>query len=160
MGFIREKLSRKRSPGIEQFRGGLDVAPTFSESDFYLDVAGESHYQDALASIVNGWTKEGANLETEAVLVPEPDNRYDPNAVGVWIGGMQVGHLSRHSAEVLQPCILKAISNTQRQVACRSVIRGGWDRGGHDRAHFGVRLYIDLTEFGLDADDLDGGWEG
>lgn len=159
MGFIRGLLSRKDSPGVKRIPGGLEVSATLSEGDFRLDVVGESHYQDALESIAGGRSEDGANHPTVALLVPEPNNRYDHNAVGVWIDGKQVGYLSRDNAEILQPCILKAISTTHRQVACNARVVGGWDRGGRDRGHFGVRLYVDLSDFDVDADDLDGDWE-
>jgi protoporphyrinogen oxidase len=54
--------------------GGLEVG-----------VVGESHYQDALTAIVGGKRPESVRIPTQATLVPEPDNPYDPNAV-VWRG--------------------------------------------------------------------------
>lgn len=33
----------------------------------------------------------------------EPENRYDTNAISAWIGGEQVGYISKHLAEILAP---------------------------------------------------------
>ena len=129
------------------------------EGSFRVDAVGEPHYQDALEAIAGGRTEEGADLETVALLVPEPSNRYDPNAVQVMIEGKVVGYLSRRNAAILQGPILAKMRREQRAVACRARIVGGWDRGRGDRGHFGVRLYLDPADFGVAPDDLDGGWE-
>jgi hypothetical protein len=159
MGLFRHLVHRNDTAGVKPIEGGLEISATLSEGMFRVDAVGESHYQEALESIAGGRTEDGANLETVALLVPEPDNRYDRNAVAVWIDGKQVGYLSRGNAEILQPAILTAIGTTRRQVACKARVVGGWDRGGRDRGHFGVRLFIEPADFNLDAGDLDGRWE-
>ncbi|MGQ0669703.1 MAG: HIRAN domain-containing protein [Actinomycetota bacterium] len=98
-------------------------------------------------------------METVALLIPEPANRYDPNAVAVCVDGKIVGYLSRDNAEVLQPAIMVPHRRHDRPVACRARIVGGWDRGAGDRGHFGVRLHLDPADLGVDPEDLDGDWE-
>jgi len=39
-------------------------------------------------------------------MVPEHDNPHDPNAVGVWINWLKVGHLSRYDACECRPGLL------------------------------------------------------
>jgi hypothetical protein len=72
--------------------GGLEVG-----------VVGESHYQDVLTAIVGGKRPESVRIPTQATLVPELDNPYDPNAVAVYIAGRKVGHLPRPAAQAFAP---------------------------------------------------------
>lgn len=64
-----------------------------------VEVAGESHYGSAFEAIVN---RNGGGREVElsvtAVLLPEPRNRHDRNAVKVLVAGDQVGYLPREEA--------------------------------------------------------------
>ncbi|SEH16317.1 HIRAN domain-containing protein [Thermoleophilum album] len=159
MGFLRRLLGSKDPPWLKRIPGALQISATLSEGRFRVEVVGESRYQEALEAIAGGRTEEGADLETVALLVPEPTNRYDPNAVQVMIDGKVVGYLSRENAEVLQPRILEMVRRTRRAVACRARVVGGWNRGRGDRGHFGVRLYVDPADFDLEADELDGRWE-
>lgn len=63
------------------------------------EVVGESHYISALRSIA-GKIKQGQDVEVfaPALLVPDPHNPHDRNAVGVHINGQQVGSLAREEA--------------------------------------------------------------
>ena len=45
-------------------------------------------------------------MEVYAVLVAEPDNPYDANAVSVWVKGLKVGYLSREDARATGPACL------------------------------------------------------
>jgi hypothetical protein len=58
---------------------------------FEVRVVGESYYQDALTAIVGGKGPESVRIPTQATLVPEPDNPYDPNAVAVYIAAGRSG---------------------------------------------------------------------
>jgi HIRAN domain len=74
-------------PTTVMLSGGLEVG-----------VVGESHYQEALIAIAGGKSPESVRISTQAILVPESDNPYDPNAVAVYIDGRKVGHLPRPAA--------------------------------------------------------------
>lgn len=100
-----------------------------------LKIVGESHYQDAIEELVGGRTEESADVEVDLSLVPESDNQYDPNAVGVEIDGELVGYLSRASAKKYRS---KFGALTTHEWPGRIV--GGWDRGGGDRGSFGVQF--------------------
>jgi hypothetical protein len=102
-----------------------------------VPVVGESYYQDNLARLCGGRTKEGHSYECVAILRPEPTNPYDPNAVAVCIDGLQIGHLSREAAKAFAPVADVLVG---RLAACSAVVRGGWDRGGGDEGAFGVVL--------------------
>ena len=159
MGFLRRLFGKGEPPWLANVPGGLEITATLSEGWLRVDAVGESRYQDALEEIAGGRSDRGADHEKVALLIPEPTNRYDPNAVAVWIEGKIVGYLSRENAEVLQPGIIRLHRQHDRPVACRARIVGGWDRGGGDRGHFGVRLYLDPADFGVDPEDLDGDME-
>jgi hypothetical protein len=60
--------------------GGLEVA-----------LVGESNYQEALTTIAGSKRPESVRIPTQAILMPEPDNPYDPNAVAVYIDGGRSG---------------------------------------------------------------------
>jgi hypothetical protein len=52
-----------------------------------LEVVGESHYQSGLWSSCGGTQGDRVRHPIVAVLVPEPDNPYDPLAIAVQIEG-------------------------------------------------------------------------
>ena len=68
-----------------------------------LEVVGESQYQDALWRAAGGRTAERVRVEVQAVLLPEPDNLYDANAITVLIDGAKVGYLCRDDAHAYRP---------------------------------------------------------
>lgn len=107
-----------------------------------VNVVGEGGYQGSLEIVAGGRTIDGGmNRDHQALLVPEPSNRYDPNAVEVRIGGMRVGYLSREDAVAYRPAIdLAAASGFT--LAAPASIQGGWDRGPLDRGNFGVILHM------------------
>jgi hypothetical protein len=109
--------------------------------EYRFEVVGESHYQAALERIVGGRTEEGANHPCVAIIKPEPDNQYDPQAVWVRVNDLKVACLSRNWAPKLNAA--RALSG-YTQATCNAVIGGGWDRGGNDRGHFGIKLDIAL----------------
>src|SRR5689334_9128435 len=57
-----------------------------------LEVVGESHYQEALWGISGARVGQSVRCAVTAVLVPEPQNAYDPNAIAVVISGHLVGY--------------------------------------------------------------------
>jgi HIRAN domain len=106
---------------------------------FEVRVVGESYYQDALTAIVGGKRPESVRIPTQATLVPESDNPYDPNAVAVYIAARKVGHLPRLAAEAFAP-VGRRLAEHRQVGACSATITGGWDRGDGDTGHFGVIL--------------------
>jgi hypothetical protein len=100
---------------------------------FTTDVVGESFYQDALEAIVGHRSEHGWNLTTEAVLVCENTNPYDPKAVRVDVSGRRVGYLSRERAR------LHRRRFGTRVIHCAARIVGGW-KGERGSGDFGVRL--------------------
>jgi hypothetical protein len=63
-----------------------------------VEVVGESNYQAQLTRIVGNPNDDGVDVPCLALLVPEPTNPYDRNAVRVDIDGGTVGYLARQDA--------------------------------------------------------------
>lgn len=113
-----------------QWRKDSDPVPQREPSRFVIDpvlphgflaVVGESHYQDALNDAKEGWAQhEGPILM--ATLVPQPHNRYDPNAVAVLIEPFGlVGYLERDIA----PRYASALQRAGIAAKCPAQLRGG-----------------------------------
>ncbi|GAA5210514.1 HIRAN domain-containing protein [Microbacterium kyungheense] len=82
---------------------GREVPIGFGED---LEVSGEAYYRDGIGKIFRslGRPEGGVTMQT-AWLIPEPDNKYDPNAVRVVVMGEQVGHVPQEvSASVMRAC--------------------------------------------------------
>src|SRR5205823_252236 len=87
--------------------------------------------------------------ETYAVLVPDPSNPYDPNAIEVRIEGILVGYLSREDAAAYRAGLLRLMdASTNRLVALHAVIVGGGPRPD-GIGYLGVFLDHDPADFGL-----------
>lgn len=106
-----------------------------------VKVVGEAYYQESLDQVCGGRTEDGHARECTATLVPEPRNPYDRNAVGVWIDGRQVGHLSREDALRYKPVVRRLAANGEIG-ACAALILGGWARRLGDVGHYGVTLSL------------------
>jgi hypothetical protein len=66
---------------------------TLLEGNENLAIVGESHYQDNLWRLAGREADRSApvRIEVTAILVAEPNNPYDTNAVAVWINGLPPG---------------------------------------------------------------------
>lgn len=76
-----------------------------------------------------------SNIPAIAVLVPEPRNRYDRNAVRVDIDGRPVGYLARELAVRYQP-VLNALASRGGKGWCNARLTGCGQRS------FGVYLHL------------------
>lgn len=111
-----------------------------------VQVAGESFHQAAI-SAVEARRSPGSPLI--AVLVPDPANAYDPNALAVYVNEQHVGFLPRDIAWRMRPALADfSHAHGGCLVACAADIRG------HDVGPQ-VVLLIDLQPLGLRADDLE-----
>lgn len=122
------------------FRGS---AITFDRHpSHYVDVVGESQHQSALERVAGGRTTDGARYPDHiAMLLPEPTNRFDTNAVRVLLvrGGdaVLVGYLNREDA-VSYRSVIDRVAATGSLVMCHARLKGGWDRN----ISFGVMLLV------------------
>jgi hypothetical protein len=109
-----------------------------------VDIVGESHYADAIRDVFGSeFRSEGCELTAAAQLVPEPWNRHDGNAVGVWVAGRQVGYLSREEAGRYAPVLSGLVADGWvPQVSAR--VWAAADYG--DRPGLTGSVRIDLAE--------------
>ncbi|MBN1527961.1 MAG: HIRAN domain-containing protein [Thermoleophilaceae bacterium] len=92
MGLREWLLRQPREPDLVQLK-----AVEF-EGDELVAAVGEAHYQPALRALCGSDRWEDVRCDVRAVLVPEPDNPHDPNAVMVQVDQQHVGYLSRGDA--------------------------------------------------------------
>lgn len=87
---------------------GLVEFPLWSKSRWSnVDVVGESHHEDEIRRLLpRNLGASRHELELRASLIPEPENRYDRNAVKVVAGGQHVGYLAKEIAGNYQPVLL------------------------------------------------------
>jgi hypothetical protein len=104
-----------------------------------MNIVGEWQYQDALKRTCGPHSRYGHRLEITAMLVREPHNPHDQNAVAVDIQAMKVGYLSCEDA-------LRVGCQMDKEgigrVDCKALIAGGWRTNQYDEGSFGVRLAI------------------
>ncbi|MBL8927839.1 MAG: hypothetical protein JNM77_16650 [Pseudonocardia sp.] len=115
-----------------------------------LEVVGESQYQEALWRVAGGRRDERVRVEVQAVLLPEPDNPYDPNAITVLIDGAKVGYLCRDDAQAYRPGLLALGARHRALIALPGVVVGGGMRQDGPGL-LGVWLSHDPADFGLTA---------
>jgi hypothetical protein len=120
-----------------------------------VEVAGESYNLDAFPKILGKLGKgETRTLEdVAAVLIREPNNLQDRNAVGVHVmstdgAARQVGHLSRDDAEEYLATIKKLEERTKKNVGCNATIYGKGKEG-----LFGKPVYRVTLSLPEDADE-------
>ena len=123
---------------------------TLYEGDETLEVRGESHYQEALWAIVGGRRPERIRCERYAVLIPDPDNDYDADAIEVRIDGQLVGYLSQDDAGRYHEGLLRLMHGSANHlVALHAMIVGGGQRPD-GLGYLGVFLDHDPADFGLE----------
>jgi hypothetical protein len=161
MGFLRRLRGGSKAAGTWPPAGPITSWPgeTWSGSlTAYLfppvgrsvvEVVGEGSYQGTLERVGGGKTGDGMRDHDQvALLLPEPANPYDANAVRVIIQPSKpgqtmgkVGYLSREDAVGYRP-VIDRLAALGTVVACRASLKGGWDRGPADRGSIGVTLYL------------------
>lgn len=133
MGFFANLFSRKSAaPSIALMEG---------DGEYVFDIVGESSYQAELESIAGSKTEQGYNHRCTAALFPEPENKYDRNAIRVVIDKKTVGYMARDDAKTFRNTLLK---HGYELALSRAEIVGGWSRKGGDTGHYGVKLDVEL----------------
>jgi hypothetical protein len=107
-----------------------------------IEVVGEYYHETELIKIAGRKTRQSANIETTAALVPDPKNRHDGNAVEVRIDGRLVAYLSREQAVGYHRLMTEAGHPSRALANVEARIFGG--RIGEDgyEAAYGVALYL------------------
>jgi hypothetical protein len=112
-----------------------------SSDDGELEVHGESYRQAALAEVSNLADGVVRRREVAAVLVPEPRNQYDRNAVRVEVFGRLVGYVPREDAAIASPLLLALLKNGLLVASEARIVGGGLGHSGA-RLSFGIVLQI------------------
>ena len=110
------------------------------DSTFSFNIVGESFHQDDLWALVRDNDYDDASTDCYALLLPEPDNPYDPFAVKVVIDDVIVGHLDAARARQWSEDLFAA--SGIRGIAAYARIVGGFERADGTLAMLGVRLDI------------------
>lgn len=107
-----------------------------------VPVAGTSHRQDVLSRIAGDALRRGEHVAFTALLVPEPRNPHDPNAIAVIADGHgPVGYFARRDA-VRYRAMAEELLRRGAIAVCEAFLTGGWD----DHATIGARLEIEGPE--------------
>lgn len=150
MGFLNRLFgatSRSIESNAEASKRSIEA--TLYTGDETLEVVGESNYQEALWKIVGGRRRERVRHDVAAVLLPEPDNQFDANAIKVLIDGNLVGYLSRQDAVAYGPGLLALMNESANGlVALEATIVGGGQRSD-GRGFLGVFIDHDPADFGI-----------
>jgi hypothetical protein len=121
------------------------VTFTMQRPEAELPVVGEASFQTVLERFSGGRDEDGAIFRHHAaVLVAEPHNLYDRDAIAVRIcdelgATDQIGYLSHDDAVAHAP-ILDLVSPAIPMSLV--TLEGGWDRGPDDRGYFGAVLNL------------------
>lgn len=127
---------RRRKPTFCVLAGGARCA-----------VAGESHYQSALASTVALCKPDLDHRRVfDARLIPDLHNKYDENAVGVYSDAGLVGHLARADAAAYRPVFDELMRRGYGGGSCEAELRGGEDA----KEFYGVVLRLSIPRICLD----------
>jgi hypothetical protein len=112
----------------------------------YCAVAGESFYGEAIAKTVPAcWSDGDDDRVFRAILVAEPNNEYDTNAVGVWSSFGKLGHLPREEAALYRPLFDEIRSRGYDGGCCEAVMTGGTP----DKPNIGIVLRLSRPEICL-----------
>jgi hypothetical protein len=131
-----------------RLNGTSNVTWRLHGGDEDLEVVGEASYQDALWSLCGGSPGDRIRQNIVAILIPEPENPHDANAISVHIAGNLVGYLPRHIAARYISGLRQLMSRSGVHVALHGVIvGGGYHNDGPGR--LGVWLTHDPADFGI-----------
>jgi hypothetical protein len=116
--------------------------PAPKNYDYECSVIGESNYQSHLKQIAGDHGKQSACIDVLALLLPEPTNQYDKNAVRVFIQGETVGFIPKeHCITYLRRLTALKLSRTSA-TTCDAQVMGGFIGKDGKRASYGVVLNI------------------
>jgi hypothetical protein len=146
MGFLDRVLGRTARPTMSEYPD-IAGAAVLSGHDT-LEVVGESHYQDDLWHLAGGFSVDRIRCAVTAVLVPEPRNPHDRNAVKVLVDGRLVGYLSREDAAAYLPGLQRLRATHNCPIALLGQIVGGGPRED-GLGMLGVFLDHNPADFGL-----------
>jgi len=111
-----------------------DSAVLFDGEDSW-PVVGENFYEGNLLKILERNSPNQRRATAE--LKPVSDNEHDPNAIEVYIDGLQVGYLSRENAMRGRKALVMW-SECVKTILCGAYIKGG------EKEKPNIHVYLDL----------------
>ena len=164
-------VDNRRMPGLlERLLGrpqSKNAAAMTVHASQIFSIVGESHCQEILRQLatrttgcepfleeLSGRAREVAEEKVggrwfRAVLMREPSNEFDPNAIGVWADGVgRVGYLSRDDAIDYAPIFDALERHGCAAASCPAFLIGGEP----DKPSYGVMLCLSSAE--LICDEL------
>jgi hypothetical protein len=112
-----------------------------------IEVVGESHYTSSIKALFTAGVKaDGAEITTTVQLLPEPLNKHDRHAVGVWAGSRQIGYLSRQDAVRYSPVLLALVARGWTPRVSAQIWAQQWTTGAGDRNGFSASVRLQLAE--------------
>jgi hypothetical protein len=104
------------------------------------DIVGEFHFQSDLGQIAGPKEEMSAKYECEATSVCESHNKHGSDAVAVYIGRGQVGHLFREGAKLFRKVLVSLIAELSPVNATAKII-GGW-KNDVSEGSYGIKLNL------------------
>jgi hypothetical protein len=104
------------------------------------DIVGEIHFQSHLGQIAGPKEEMSAKYECEATSVCESHNKHGSDAVAVYIGRGQVGHLFREGAKLFRKVLVSLIAELSPVNATAKII-GGW-KNDVSEGSYGIKLNL------------------
>src|SRR5206468_7735447 len=99
-------------------------------------IVGESHYEATFHDLAGSPRREGYLKPVLVILMRDPGNPYDSNAVRAEVGGHPVGYVGRATAAILAPRL--------DRLGITSLTLAGVIRGGSTSApNFGVHIWTE-----------------
>lgn len=148
-GYNQSATKRKRVAAPQQ-RATTTVTitpqhhwPAHEDYDFETEVVGESNYQNHLKTLAGDHGKDAAAVDALAVLMPEPTNPYDKDAVCIYIAGKTVGYLPKDDAKTFLRRLTKQKLSKNAATTCDAQIMGGFTKKDGSKASYGVLLNIE-----------------
>ncbi len=122
---------------------------------FDFDIVGEKQYQDCLDLIAGPKEPDGVNHEGVAILSYENDNKFDANAVAVFMLSKNnqpypVGYLPKAEAAKFRSAFLQTGLGDDIKL-CRALVVGGWSNR-EDKEWLGSDFVLDEGAYGVRLD--------
>jgi collagen type III alpha len=148
--FMRGEVTRRtfRPPAGS---GSTDVALWTRNAWAGQEVVGERAHLVALRSVVgSGHRSKGAEHRAVAVLVPEPANRFDPDAVAAYIDEQRIGYLPRVDAQRYRPALDQICASGRRPTVAARIWAADYEEWDPDQdamvTRFGAGVHVALDE--------------
>jgi hypothetical protein len=113
------------------------MAIAIGDGQFGIEAVGTAEHQDELELVAGRRTETGVDHLCGALLVPDPKNPYDANAIAVVIASRVVGYVPSNIAPSLKYALRVGGFIA---AGCAAKIVGGWARADGDIGDFVVRL--------------------